>query len=89
MLRQVCERESYAIESDLDQKVKELLDQFAHNDGHIDKKEFDDTVAVLYKAAKNRLSEILCRKKAKEIILANKWRVREGFMKGGNWFSNI
>jgi hypothetical protein len=28
-------------------------------------------------------------KKAKEIIIANNWRVREGFLKGGRWFSGI
>lgn len=89
VLQQVCERSDYVIESVLDQKAKEMLDQFANNDGHIDKKEFDDTVAILYKASKGRLSEPLCRKKAKEIILANGWRVREGFMKGGRWFSDV
>jgi hypothetical protein len=89
VLRQVCEKSDYVIESLLDEKAKELLDQFANNDGHVDKKEFDDTVAILYKAAKGRLSEPLCRKKAKEIIVANNWRVHEGFLKGGRWFSDI
>jgi hypothetical protein len=88
-LSQVCERADYVMESTLDQKAKEILDQFANNDGHVDKKEFDDTVAIIHKAAKGRLSEPLCRKKAKEIILANGWKVREGFLKGGHWFSDI
>jgi hypothetical protein len=88
-LIQVCERLDYTMESILDQKAKEMLDQFASNDGQVDKKEFDDTAAVLYKASKGRLSEARCRKKAKEIILANEWKVREGFMKGGNWFEEI
>lgn len=88
-LTQVCEQSDYTMESALDQKAKEMLDQFANNDGHIDKKEFDDTTAVLYKAAKGRLTESRCRKKVKEIIQANEWKVREGFMKGGSWFSEI
>jgi len=89
MLRQVCERMEYAIESELDRKAIELLEQFVTNDGHIDKKEFDDTVSILHKSAKGRLSETVCRKKVKDIVLAYKWPVQEGFMKGGRWFSNI
>jgi proline dehydrogenase len=89
LLQQVCEHSDYVIESTLDLKAKEILDQFANNDGYVDKKEFDDTVAILYKASKGRLSEPLCRKKAKELILSNGWRVKEGFLKGGHWFSEI
>jgi hypothetical protein len=88
-LVQVCDKEDYVMESMLDQKVREMLEQFAGNDGHVDKKEFDDAVAILYKASKGRLGEPLCRKKAKDIILSSGWNVREGFMKGGHWFTQI
>lgn len=88
-LIQVCEHSDYTVESLLDQKAKEMLEQFASNNGHIDKKEFYDTVAVLHKVSKGRLGEAKCKAKAKAIVQANAWKVREGFLKGGSWFSEI
>lgn len=89
VLRQVCGQVNYVLESELEQKAKEVLEQFANNDGHIDKKEFDDAVGIIHKAAKGCLSEQQCRIKAKDIILSQHWRVREGFLRGGSWFSAI
>lgn len=89
LLRQACEQQGYVIESLLNEKAKTLLEQFASNDGSIDKKEFDDTVGILFKAAQNRLSQAKCQKKVKALILDNEWKVKEGFMKGGKWFSEI
>jgi hypothetical protein len=88
-LVQVCDQADYTLETVLDQKAKEMLNQFASNDGHIDQKEFNDAVSVLHKAAKGRLNESRCRKKAKEIIQVNGWKAREGFLKGGSWFSDL
>lgn len=89
LLRQVCETQGYIIESLLNEKAKTLLEQFSSNDGSIDKKEFDDTVAIIFKAAQNRLSQAKCQKKVKTLILENEWKVKEGFLKGGKWFSEI
>lgn len=85
----VCDHEDYTLESLLEQKAKEMLEQFANNDGKVDKKEFHDTVAIMLKLSKGRLTEAVCRKKAKDIVIANGWKAKEGFLKGGNWFSDI
>jgi len=88
-LLQVCEEVDYIIESELDAKAKEVLMQFALNDGYIDKKEFTDAVSIIMRAAKGRLNEMLCVKKAKEIVESNGWKAKEGMFKGGNWFTAI
>lgn len=88
-LVQVCEFSDYTIESILEQRAKEMLEQFASNDGRIDKKEFFDAVSMMHKLAKDRLSEAACRSKAKAIVVSNQWKVKEGFLKGGNWFAEV
>jgi hypothetical protein len=87
-LRQVCDANDYVVESQLDEKAKEMLEQFAA-DGQIDKKEFEDTVAVLKKVAKSRLSDPKIAQKVKAIMQANGWQPRQGMFKGGSWYSAI
>lgn len=87
-LRQVCEASDYVLESVLDEKAKEMLDQFAQ-DGEVDKKEFEDTVAVVSRTAKGRLNDSQIAKKAKEIMEANGMKPRQGFFKGGSWFNEV
>lgn len=87
-LRQVCEANDYVVEGMLDEKAKEMLEQFAA-DGEVDKKEFQDTVAVVAKAAKGRLSEANIAKKVKGIMEANGMKPRDGMFKGGSWYKDI
>ncbi|CAK0769186.1 conserved hypothetical protein [Gammaproteobacteria bacterium] len=88
-LQHVCAYSEYILETSLDQKAKELLEQFVKNDGQVDKKEFNDAVSMIHSAAKGRLSQVMCQKKIKQIMTTNSWGAREGFLKGGRWFSEI
>lgn len=88
LLVQVAIEQGYAVESLAEMKAKEVLEQFA-NDGQVDKKEFDDAVAIVKKTMRGNLSDDACRKKVKEIMVKQGWKAREGFMKGGSWFSGI
>lgn len=87
-LIQVAIEQGYAVESLAEMKAKEVLEQFV-SDGQVDKKEFDDAVAIVKKTMRGNLSDDACRKKVKEIMLKQGWKAREGFMKGGSWFSGI
>jgi hypothetical protein len=87
-LRQVCEANDYTVEGLLDEKAREMLEQFAA-DGEVDKKEFEDTVAVVTKAAKGRLSEAKVKKKVKGIMEAQDMKPRDGLFKGGSWYKEI
>jgi hypothetical protein len=87
-LRQVCEASDFVLDSVLDDKAKEMLEQFAQ-DGQVDKKEFDDTVAVVGRTAKGRLSDREIAKKAKQIMEAGGMKPRQGVFRGGSWFSEI
>ena len=87
-LRQVCEANDYVLESVLDEKAKEMLEQFAE-DGQVDKKEFYDTVSVIAKAAKGRLKEDAIASKVKRIMEDNGMKPRQGLFKGGSWYEDI
>ncbi len=89
LLRQVCQDNNYIIESVLNEKAKEILAQFVENDGIIDKKEFLDAVGILSRASQGKLSDIACKKKAKKIVSDNDWKVKEGLLSGGKWFTKI
>ncbi|VTS08444.1 hypothetical protein [Tuwongella immobilis] len=56
-LVQVCEMESFVLESALHKLIKEQVDAAAGNDGKIDQKEFDLIFANLKKAAQNRKND--------------------------------
>jgi len=89
LMMQAAEQFGYAVESVADKKAEEVLLQFASNDGVIDKKEFFDAVAIMKKALRGNLSEHICCSKTKQIVLNHNWKVKEGFLKGGKWFSSI
>ena len=89
LMIQAAEQFGYAVESVADKKAEEILLQFASNDGVIDKKEFFDAVGIMKKALHGNLSEHVCCSKTKQIILNHGWKVKEGFLNGGNWFSSI
>ncbi len=89
VITRVCQDENYVLERDINTRAEEMLRQFASNNGNIDKKEFFDAVEIVKSMSKGFLSEPNCQKKVKEIILENNWKIRDGFLKGGNWFKNI
>src|SRR5262249_24198958 len=53
-LRQVCEAQSYVLESAVREQLKNLLDTLAGNDGEIDEKEFNDAVSFAKKATQGK-----------------------------------
>jgi hypothetical protein len=89
LLVQASEKLDYVVESTVNKKAEEVLMQFATNDGVIDKKEFLDAVGIMKRASRGKLSDQACSSKIKQIILNRGWKVKEGFLKGGNWFSSI
>src|SRR5262245_32557219 len=49
-LAQVCESNGYILESLVLKQAKEMMAQFAANDGKIDEKEFNDAVGIVKRA---------------------------------------
>jgi hypothetical protein len=89
LLIQAAEQLDYAVESVAEKKAEEMLEQFAGNDGVIDKKEFSDAVSIMKKALRGKLADQVCQVKTKQIVLKHGWKVKEGFLRGGSWFSSI
>jgi hypothetical protein len=89
LLIQAAEQLDYAVESVAEKKAEEMLEQFAGNDGAIDKKEFFDAVSIMKRALRGKLSDQVCSIKTKQIVLSRGWKVKEGFLRGGSWFSSI
>jgi hypothetical protein len=89
IINQVASTNGYVVERLVNERSKQILQQFASNDGKIDKKEFDDAVAFYKADTKGKLREDEIRRRVKQLILDNDWKVKEGGLFGTKWFSAI
>jgi hypothetical protein len=81
-LAQVCEMNGYVLESSAIKQAKDMMEQFATNDGTVDEKEYKDAVAILKKATQGKRTEIQCKRMILEIMADNSYKPKTG------WFSN-
>ena len=85
----VCETERYALESHLEEEATQVLEECVTKKQGIDHDCYNSTVDLVQQAAYGHMKEAECRHLVKELILARQWPVRQGFLKGGNWFKDI
>jgi hypothetical protein len=89
IMRQIAADKGWVIEREVEEKIKDILQQFALNDGVIDKKEFEDALALFKSSCKGKVPEPELRKRLKKIMLAKGWKAKEGGLFGSKWFSSI
>jgi uncharacterized protein involved in tellurium resistance len=88
-LLQVCKTEHYALLSHLEELATKELERCVAEKNGIDQESFTSAVATVQQATYGHLKEAQCRQKVKELILARQWPVRQGFLKGGQWFKEM
>ena len=86
-LAQVCEQNGYILESKVLHEVKELIEQFASNDGKIDQKEFNDCVAVCKKKMNGKKTDVQIKKMVCQVIDDNAYKTSTGFF--SNWYAAV
>ena len=86
-LGQVCEAQSYVLESKVLSQVKDLLDTFASNDGHIDEKEFHDAVTTCKKQTQGKKNDVQCKRMVIEIMEDNSYKVKQGMF--NHWYDVV
>ncbi len=89
IIRQVALEKGIALERDAEERAKETLEAFATNDGKVDKKEFEDAVAIFKKHSKGKIPEPEMKKRLKKMMEDNGWKAKEGGFFGSKWFSAI
>ncbi len=89
IMRQVALEKGIALERDAEERAKETLEAFATNDGKVDKKEFEDAVAIFKKHSKGKIPEPELKKRLKKMMGENNWKAKEGGFFGSKWFSAI
>jgi DNA-directed RNA polymerase beta subunit len=85
-LAQVCEANSYIQESKVLSQIKDLIDTFAGNDGHIDHKEFEDSVTTCKKACQGKRTDVQCKKMVIQVIEDNSYKVKSGGWFAADWY---
>jgi hypothetical protein len=86
-LAQVCENNGYVLESKVLVQVKDLVEQFAGNDGKIDQKEFNDAVAICKKATQGKKNDVACKRMVIEVIEENSFKVKQGMF--NHWYDAV
>jgi hypothetical protein len=89
VMRQLAADKGWVLERDVEDKVKELLAQFATNDGRVDKKEFENALGLFKSSTKGKISEPELKKRLKKMMEENSWKAKEGGLFGSKWYSEI
>jgi len=89
IIRQVAADKGLALEREAEERAKEMLERFAANDGKVDKKEFEDTLAIFKSVSKNKIPEPEMKKRLKNMMEENGWKAKEGGLFGSKWYSAI
>ena len=86
-LAQVCQAQGYVLESKALANVKEVIETFAGNDGHIDEKEFKDAVTTMHKQTQGKKTDVQCKRMVVEIIQDNAFKVKQGMFH--HWYDVV
>lgn len=89
IMRQVAQEKNLVLERDAEERTKDMLEAFATNDGKVDKKEFENAVAVFKKHSKGKIPEPELKRRLKKMMQENNWKAKEGGLFGSKWFSAI
>lgn len=89
LIQKVASEKGLVLERDAEERAKEFLAQAAANDGKVDKKEFEDAVALFGKATKGKIREPEMKKRLKQMMEDNGWKAKEGGLFGSKWYSAI
>ena len=66
-------------------QVKDMIEQFASNDGKIDEKEFNDCVAIAKKASQGKRNDIQLKRMVIEVIQDNAFKTKSGWL--SDWYA--
>ena len=89
IIQQVASEKGFVIEREVEDRTQEVLEQFALNDGVIDKKEFEKALVLFKSSCKGKMPEPELKRRLKKMILSQGWKVKEGGLFGSKWFSEI
>ncbi len=88
-IRQVAAEKGIVVEREANDRVKEILERFAANDGVVDKKEFEDALALYKSSTKGKIPEPEMKRRLKQLMIDQGWKAKEGGLFGSKWFSAI
>ena len=86
-LAQVCESQSYVLESRVLSEIKDMIAIQAANDGKIDEKEFNDAVALCKKKTQGKKNDVACKKMVIQVIEDESYKVKTGLF--SNWYARV
>ncbi|EDN65597.1 hypothetical protein BGP_1610 [Beggiatoa sp. PS] len=89
LIRQVASQMGWVVERDAEDRAKEFLENATMNDGKVDKKEFESTIALFKSVSKGKVTEHDIKKRLKKMMQDNGWKAKEGGLFGTKWYSAI
>jgi len=89
LIRKVASQMGWVVERDAEDRAKEFLENATMNDGKVDKKEFEGTIALFKSVSKGKVTEHDIKKRLKKMMQDNGWKAKEGGLFGTKWYSAI
>jgi len=84
---QICEKHDFIVESAALNRVRELLQTFVGNDGKLDEKEFNDTLALCKRATGGKKTDRECKIMVLKLIEEDGSKIKTGMM--SNWYKRV
>lgn len=84
---QICEKHDFIVESTVLSKLRDLIETFVGNDGKLDEREFNDTLAVCKRATGGKRTDRDCKIMILKLIEEDGSKIKTGLM--SNWFKRV
>jgi hypothetical protein len=81
---QICEKHEFIVESAVLNKLRELIQTFLGNDGKLDEREFNDTVALCKRATSGKKTDRECKTMVLKLIEEDGSKIKTGMT--SNWY---
>ncbi len=90
MMLGVAAENGFAVERDAEDRMRIILERFAGTDREIEKREFDDAVAIFQRFSNGHIRESDARVRLKKIMEDNGWRPKKlGMFRSRKWYRQI
>jgi hypothetical protein len=84
---QICEKHDFMVESVILNKLRELIQTFVGNDGKLDEREFNDTLALAKRATGGKKTDRECKIMVLKLIEEDGSKIKTGMM--SNWYKRV
>ncbi|MCW2249372.1 hypothetical protein M2352_005032 [Azospirillum fermentarium] len=90
VMRAVAEDNDFVFESDIDRRIRQVLDRHAGKKGKISRQQFEQTASILRDFSNGAMGEEEARSHIKQVMIDSGWKPRRaGLIPTRRWYNKI